>query len=1015
MNYKRTNNITGWAIFLISAIVYILTIEPTASFWDCGEFIATAYKLEIGHPPGATLFMLLARLFSFFAGSDVSQVAKWVNIFSALVSAFTILFLFWTITHFAKKLINKTGKMNSSHLLIIMGSGTVGALAYTFSDTFWFSAVEGEVYALSSFFTAIVFWAMLKWENNSEKTDSSKWIILIAYLMGLSTGIHLLNLLAIPAMVLIYYFKKYKTTTKGVIYALVFSGVLLWIILKVIISGVLIIGTWFELFFVNTVGLPYNFGLLIYFILLIGAIVFGIRFSIKKAKPVLNTIILCFTVILLGYSTMAIIPIRSSANTPMDENNPDNLFSLISYVNREAYGERPLLYGHYYNAPYTSQDGKGIYAKQDGKYKIIDHKIKRKYEKRFKTIFPRMYSNYDRHPQQYDKWANIKGTAVRVTNQAGEPETLFKPTFIENMKFFFRYQLNHMYFRYFFWNFAGRQNNAQGHGNVLNGNWLSGIKFIDSARLGPQDNLPDVITENKAYNRYYFLPLALGLLGAVFFYKRDRKNFWVILSLFVMTGIAIIVYLNEIPVTPRERDYVYAGSFYAFAIYIGIGVLAVFNYLKKIKNKLLSAGITTGICLILVPGILAKENWNDHNRSGRSSALAFASNYLNTCAPNAIIFTNGDNDTFPLWYAQEVEGIRTDVRVVCLPFLPHSWYLDQLKRQNYESAPVPFSLTPNKYAPGKREYLPVDQRFERFVDIKQIIDFVKSDDNASKINMGREMLDYIPANKFQMDVDSAKVVNNHTIPPEKVNEIISPIQWTLNRRYLTKDQLIILDILATNNWERPIYYTAPSPSSTLDLNNYFQHEGLAFRLIPAQSNNANNRIGKVNTTIMYDNLMNKYIFGGITKKDIYLEETSQRMYHNLKNTFGYLATALVAEGKTDSAKIVLDKIYEVFPYKVKAYDHLDMSNIKALYMIGNTSMANEIAEKLFERTCKNLDYYFSLPDKYIVGVDEEIQLGLGVIISDLIKLAEAYKIEDLRIRFEEKFNIYYQMYVNVKS
>ncbi|MFC2132884.1 DUF2723 domain-containing protein, partial [Bacteroidota bacterium] len=879
MNFRKTNNITGWIIFLIAAIVYLITIEPTASFWDCGEFIASAYKLEVGHPPGATLFMLLGRVFTLFAGSDVSQVAKWVNIFSGLVSAFTILFLFWTITHFAKKLIIKGGEINKAQLIAIMGSGIVGSLAYAFSDTFWFSAVEGEVYALSSFFTAIVFWAMLKWENNTDQNSSLKWIILIAYLMGLSTGVHLLNILAIPAMVLIFYFKKYKTTTKGVIKALAISIAMILIILKGIIPGVLVVGTWFELFFVNTVGLPYNFGLFIYLLILIGLIVYGIRYSIKKSKPVLNTVILCFTVILIGYSSILIIPIRSSANTPMDENNPDNVFSLISYVNREAYGQRPLIHGQYYNAPRISTtERKAVYGKKDGKYVVLDHIIKSHYAKEFNTIFPRMYSSYPQHLEEYKKWGKIKGTPIRITDRQNQPQTLYKPTFSENLKFFGRYQLGHMYFRYFMWNFAGRQNNVQGHGNILDGNWLSGVKFVDALRLGPQKDLPDTITSNKAYNRYYFLPLILGLIGAFFFYKRDRKNFWVIFSLFFLTGIAIIIYLNEVPITPRERDYVYAGSFYAFSIFIGIGVLWITELLKKISKPIISAGVASAVCLVLVPGILASENWNDHDRSGRTTALDFASNYLNTCEPNALIFTNGDNDTFPLWYAQEVEGIRTDVRVVCLPFLPHPWYIDQLKKANYESAPLPISLTSDKYGAGKREQLPIISQSDDYINLSELLEWVASDDPRTKLQWENVTFDKITRKNIQLKVDSATIVNNGIIPPERANEIESVIQWTLPGNTLIKDQLIILDIIQNSNWERPIYYTAPSLNTTVGLLNYIQTEGLASRLVPSHSTNLPSGI---NTGIMYNNLMNKYQYGGITKKGVYFEETSVRMYKNL--------------------------------------------------------------------------------------------------------------------------------------
>ncbi|MBE9511755.1 MAG: DUF2723 domain-containing protein, partial [Bacteroidetes bacterium] len=837
--FKFWNNITGWIIFLIALVVYLLTIEPTTSFWDCGEFISSAYKLEVGHPPGAPFFMLLARFFSLFAGRNVTNVAAMINSLSALVSAFTILFLFWTITHLAGKFFINIGDKSKTGYFLILGSGIVGALTYTFSDTFWFSAVEGEVYATSSLFTAVVFWAILKWENIADEKFANRWLILICYLMGLSIGVHLLNLLAIPAIVFVYYFRKHKPSKKGIISAALVSIVLLGTIIYIIIPGVVKLATVFELLCVNFLHLPYHSGAIVYIIILIILITWSIRYTVKKQKVILNTIITGITVILIGYSSYALIIIRSDANPPMDQSNPDNLFSLLSYLNREQYGSRPLIHGQYYNAPLRDiKDGKRLYTRKDGKYIVTMRKPEYVYDTRFMTLFPRMYGREDQHIRDYKEWAGIEGINLTLPDGQGGSRQVAKPTFGENLKFFFRYQLGHMYFRYFMWNFAGRQNDIQGHGSILEGNWLSGINFLDEWRLGDQENLPDHLKNNPAKNRYYLLPLILGLLGLIFHYKRDRKNFSVIMLLFFFTGIAIVIYLNQTPHQPRERDYAYAGSFYAFSIWIGLGVYAIADYLNKILPYRLSVGISILAGFVFVPLLMAFENRDDHDRSGRYTARDFAGNYLNSCAPNAILFTNGDNDTFPLWYAQEVEGIRTDVRVVNLSYLGGDWYIDQMRAKAYESDPVPFSLKNEKYIQGTRDIVLFNEKIDGYYDLKELMDFVASDGRKTKTRSPfarGELLDFFPTKKFLLKIDSANVMNTGTVPVRLAGNILKEMKWEYPSELVYKNDLLVLDLLANNNWNRPIYIAITVPGSAyMGLENYFQVEGLAYRIVPVK-------------------------------------------------------------------------------------------------------------------------------------------------------------------------------------
>jgi len=718
--YRQYNLILGWGVFLISLIVYLLTMEPTASFWDCGEFIATAYKMEVGHPPGAPFFMVLGRFFTLFAGGDVTKVALTMNILSATASAFTILFLFWTITHLVKKFFASENATSPVVMITIFGSAIVGSLAYTFSDSFWFSAVEAEVYSTSSLFTAVVFWAILKWENVADEPGSNRWLILIAYLMGLSIGVHLLNLLAIPAIIMVYYFRKYKPTAKGLVGAMAVAVAILGVINYMLIPGLTGIAGKFELLFVNSFGLPFNTGVVVYAILLFGALIFGIYYTHHKGQVLWNTIVLSLFVIVIGYSSYSIIVIRSAANTPLDESNPDTVFSLLSYLNREQYGDNPLVYGAFFNSrPTGVENGKPSYYKGEEEYYPVDKNRDYQYDSDAKGVFPRMWSTQARHANEYLYWAKIDESKLfdvrrdaegnPVANQMGgysydRSKPIAIPSFGENLRFFFRYQIGYMYLRYFMWNFAGRQNDIQGHGELTKGNWISGIKFIDQTRLGPQQNMPASIVDNKAHNKYYLLPLLLGLAGAYFHYKKNNKDFWVVGLLFILTGLAILVYLNQYPIQPRERDYAYAGSFYAFAIWIGIGISGLIEWISKRKKTVVTAGVVVLGSLILVPGIMARENWDDHDRSHRYTAPAFARNFLNSCLPGGIMFTNGDNDTFPLWYIQEVEGVRTDVRIVNLSYLTADWYIEQMKTTFYDSEALPISMTKEQYIQGKRDY-----------------------------------------------------------------------------------------------------------------------------------------------------------------------------------------------------------------------------------------------------------------------------------------------------------------------
>ncbi len=1110
-SFKKINIVTGWAVFAIAAVTYLLTIEPTTSFWDCGEFITTGFKLEVGHPPGAPLFMMMARFFSLFAFGNNALVPVMVNSLSALASAFTILFLFWSVTHIAKRIIAKTETLDMGQTIAIMGTGAVAALAYTFSDTFWFSAVEGEVYATSSLFTAVVFWAILKWENQADEKYANRWLILIAYLMGLSIGVHLLNLLVIPAIVFVYYFKKYEVTTWGIIKSAAISVGILGFIMYGVIIGYVVVGSKFELLFTNSFGLPFKTGFISYLIITLGAVVAGVYFSYLKKNPLWNMIFSSVLVIMIGYSSFALILIRSNADTPMNQNSPDNVFEFISYLNRDQYGDSPLLFGQYFNAPVTAyKDGKAIYKQENDKYVVADRRLEREFDSKYTTLFPRMYSDSESpdHVQGYSMWTGNResdffnskinpATGQVVTNRYGEP-VLDKlsprrpPTFFENLQYFFAYQLNHMYIRYFMWNFAGRQSDVQGHGGIKDGNWISGITFLDEMRLGSQSKLTDFQKENKARNKYYFLPLILGIIGLLYMSginKTGNRYFWVVMLFFFFTGVAIVLYLNQPPYQPRERDYAYAGSFYAFAIYIGFAVAAFYEGLrKKMEGK--SAALAATVIGLCIPTLMAFQNWDDHDRSNRFTARDYAINYLNSCAPNAIIFTNGDNDTFPLWYVQEVEGIRTDVRVINLSYFNTEWYINQMRRRAYKSAPVPFSMDSAAYDKGKRDityviknpnlyinekytaskYLLEDEYKNLFSEFKNIVD--KSNfttvfpteskkilqDGYSKIlpldlyllsqklsdkniveskslnyslpameklfqNTGNflkkvseyplplslamqhiasenkedktlirqnEYVNYLPSSKLILPVDKEKVKKLKVVG-EKDYDRIQNIVWDLGSSYIRKNQMMVLDLLASSDWERPVYFASTVGSSHyLKLDPYLQLEGLAYRVVPLKSETP-----QANTDILYDNVMNKFKWGGLDKNPdgIYLDENNRRFLMNFKSIFRDLSNALIAENKKDSAEAVLDKCVGLFTNKMSPYSYYDLLIAKNYYAIDKTQKGDSVFNIIFDNLMQEVDYYNSLEDVHIMGIADDYGQTLSIARETIRILEKAGKKE----------------------
>lgn len=1014
MNFKKLNIITGWVTFAVAAVVYLTTLEPTVSFWDCGEYIAACYKLEVGHPPGAPFFLLVGRLFSLLAGGDTSQAAYYINAMSALCSAFTVLFLFWCITALARKIGEKSGTLDAGRTIAILGSGLTGALAFTFSDSFWFSAVEGEVYAMSSAFTALVFWAMLKWEQVAEEPGADRWIILIGLLIGISIGVHLLNLLAIPALVFIYYFKKFKPSRKGVIITGMISILLLGTVQSGIIPWTVKLSAMFELFFVNTLGMPFNTGTIIYLLLISFGIAYGLHYTHRKGLVKYNTIMLSIAMLLIGYSSFFVLILRSQANTPMDQNNPDDAISLLSYLNREQYGNWPLLYGHYYNSPLDKQqpyrDGDPVYRKdeQQGKYVIVDDRKNSEpnYDKEFSTLFPRMYSQQEDHEAGYKEWANIKGERKVYTNYRGERETIIKPTFAENLNYFFSYQVNHMYWRYFMWNFVGRQNDTQGFGKISDGNWITGIKFLDEWRLGQQDKLTTGMQNNKARNVFYGLPLLLGIAGLIYHYRKSRGDAWVVLLLFLATGLAIVVYINQHPVQPRERDYSYVGSFFAFAIWIGLGVYALTDILKRWTRSMIAAGATILLCLLLVPGLMAKEGWDDHDRSNRTAARDYAYNALNTCAKNAVLFTHADNDTFPLWYAQEVEGMRTDVRVIVLNYFNIDWYIDQMKRKAYDSDPLPISLSSEKYRASTRDYLPIiDRGLNGYIDIKELIAFATSEDPQAKLELGDGKLhNYLPTRKIRIPVDKQKVLANKVVPAEIADSIVPYIEFELQGNYILKNTLMMLDLLANNDWERPIYFGVSGPQNAfLGLDEYLQLEGLAYRLVPLKQDLTKGY--RVNTEVMFNAVMNTYRWGNLEKPGILVDSNIRRtIVSNMRIQVATLASALIAERKHDKAIQVLDKCMKMLPSYNIPHESSSYNCLIAYYQAGANDKADTLAKELFGNLSNDLEYYYHVPVKHRLSFERDRKQAEDI-LTRIIAVAEHFGRKKLAQELERQLPV----------
>ena len=999
--FKRWNNITGWVVFAIAAMVYLMTMEPVSSLWDCSEFIATSYKLEVGHPPGAPLFMMLARLATLFAFGNPDYVGIAVNAMNSLASAFCILFLFWTITHLARRMMTRHGE-EPTHVQTwaALGAGAVGALAYTFTDTFWFSAIEGEVYALSSMFTALVVWLMLKWEEQADEPHASRWIVLIAYLMGLSIGVHILNLLTIPALVFIYYFRKtQQVTAKGVILATLAAGAILVFVNNIIIPYTVYAGAMVDLFFVNTLGLPVNSGMVVFSLALILGLGWGAWYFHRKGRVVLNLILLSTTMVLVGYSSYASVTIRAAANPPMNSNNPDNPFALLSLLNRDQYGDRPLLYGPYYSAPIDGfRQKQSYYLDEDGRYKSVSTVSGYTYSPEFMHLFPRMW-NHAKSENEYMQWAAYRTkTEVQrdengeiIRDEAGRPvraevldfgrkrvydtgygemRTVVEPTFAENLNFFLNYQLSYMYWRYFLWNFVGRQSDIQpSQTTITDGNWLSGIRWIDEKYLGPQDNLPREVAGNKGRNTYYFLPFLLGLIGLLYQLNRDPRNFSIVMWLFIMTGIALVFYFNTSPGEPRERDYVYAGSFYAFSIWIGFGVLALRELFARIARRdntaVTAAATVVGLC---VPAILAAQNWDDHDRSGRYMARDIGWNYLQSTLPNSIIINYGDNDTFPLWNNQEVYGVRPDVRIMNTSYLGGEWYIDEMKTRANEAPGVPFSLPKSKYT-YTNDYVPIIEAVDRATDIREVIDFIRSEDPRSKTALvDGSLTDYIPCRRIALPVNKENAIASGIVAEKDRDLMVDTVYLNLKGSALAKNELMLLDMLANFDWKRPIYLTQVYILQNLGLMDYLQFDGYAYRLVPILTPvRSAYEIGRVDPDYAAPLLRDTFRYGNLADPKVYCDYFIQ---YNLaashaREAFARVAKELLVQGRVEEGVELLDLGLEKLPTSQIRFTDANTYPFLEAYYAASAMGAPEAAEKgdallrEYARTLiEYIEYYF---------------------------------------------------------
>ncbi|MBR4521867.1 MAG: DUF2723 domain-containing protein, partial [Prevotella sp.] len=1069
--FRTVDNILGWVAFFVASFVYCSTIEPTASFWDCPEFITTGYLLEVGHPPGAPFFMLTANLFSQFA-SDATQVARMVNTMSALLSAACILFLFWSITHLVRRLlIDKWEELTPMKMIAIEASGLVGALIYTFSDTFWFSAVEGEVYAYSSCFTAVVFWLILKWEDHADEPGSDRWLILITYMTGLSIGVHLLNLLCIPAIVLVYYYKRYPDADlKGSLIALFISVVIVAAVLYGVVPGIITVGGWFELFFVNTLGMPFNTGVIIYLVILVASVLWaiwetyadksavrgnvsfllaigmlGIPFygygwsaavigvvvlavlyfclNFKKkgvaivTNRIKNTTLCCMLMLMIGYSTYALIVVRSASNPPMDQNSPEDIFTLGNYLSRDQYGDRPLFYGQAYTSQVAldiegnmciprMKTGAPIYQKvekhspdEPDKYFIV--RTKDSYEYAQNMLFPRMYDSG--HAQAYEDWMGGVDGNVKDYDRCGQMVQVKMPTFLENIRFFLSYQCNFMYWRYFMWNFAGRQNDIQGNGELEHGNWVTGFSFIDEMMLGNQDLLPDELKENKGHNVFYCMPLLLGLLGLFWQAYKGKKGiqqFWVVFFLFFMTGLAIVIYLNQTPMQPRERDYAYAGSFYAYAIWCGMGVAAIIDLLtrKLLKNKEnVALAAVIGVAALLVPVQMASQTWDDHDRSGRYTCRDFGQNYLNSLQETGypIIFTNGDNDTFPLWYNQDVEQVRTDARVCNLSYIQTDWYIDQMIRPAWNSPSLPITWPRIDYCSGRNEYVTINPELKN-----QILEYFKQDPVAAAKQFGEDPFEVknvlarwvrgiedndemhcIPTDTLYLNIDKEAVLKSGMmLPKDSAGNVVIPERMAISlagKRALYKGDLMLLEMVANSNWTRPLYVALTvGKENYMNLGENFIQEGLVNRITPFHTDDSNN----FDTEKVYTNLMTKFKYGGLEKPGLYLDETVSRMCATHRRLFGTLLLHLIDESKLDQAKKAVSYAEKVIPtYNVPmSYMNGGADFAQAYYALGMNKKAEETLDAMWKTSAQYVRYYLSLSQSRFMSSQRDCMYHLYI-------------------------------------
>ncbi|WP_185213445.1 DUF2723 domain-containing protein [Sphingobacterium mizutaii] len=1002
MNYKKINNLLGWVVGIIATLTYILTLEKTTSWWDTGEFIASAYKLQIVHQPGAPLFLMIQNLFSNLAMGDNSRIAYWMNVGSAVCSGLTITFLFWTITALAKKAyvsLSAKEEISEGNLIKIMGAGVVGALAYTFSDTFWFSAVESEVYAMSSLCTAVVFWAILKWEAKADEPGADRWLILIAYVMGLSIGVHLLNLLVIPAIALVIYFRRTsKVTGGGIAKALIIGVIVLAVVLWGVIQFLIKFAAFSDLFFVNSLGLGFGTGATFFTLLVAGLLLFGIWYSWKNVKPILNISLLSLAFVIFGYSSFTMIMVRAKANPTLNNSDPDNVFTFLSYLNREQYGDEPLLKGRYFDAKPTDVFETGnIYRKDGNKYVVAKKKFD--YTWSHSTLFPRIYS--DKHESYYREFLNLGPDEV--------------PTMVDNLKFFFGYQIGQMYSRYFMWNFVGRQNDQQGQGSFTEGNWISGIKPIDNARLGGQYALPTSELENAGRNTYFFLPLILGILGAMWQFKKQQRDASVVTLLFFFTGLAIVLYLNQTPLQPRERDYAYAGSFYAFCIWVGMGVIWIADLLSKKVNAKNAAIGATAVSLLCGPVLLASQNWDDHDRSEKFLARDMAKNYLESCAPNAILFSYGDNDTYPLWYVQEVEGFRTDVRVVNLSLLSADWYMKQMMHKVNDADALPLNIDPEKIKDGVRDVIYFsDMNIPGYVDVEDLLQIMLSDEQQYKVQLqSGDWANILPTKNMQLKVDKQAVIANKVVPKEWEDAIVDTMQWNYSGGIVSRADLSIMALLANNGWKRPIYFTSTTPEENMiGLEKFLVSEGFAMRLMPvalAAEGEVSGPITDVEGT--YNNIINKFTWGNIAHSK-YLDPDSYRyisMYAG--NIFGETAQNLLSMGKNTEAKKLVNNAYENLPKRpylmseVFSYTSL----IDAMYKSGEAEKANEIVKRNLKFLRENMAYYMNIAETKPNLEFRNMRFGLAAIQNYQRVLTDA-KQQDLLKEVNQIFETYRPLY-----